>query len=43
MGAALAASGRRREAHVELEVAAKGPDPKLANGAQARLSTFNRT
>jgi tetratricopeptide (TPR) repeat protein len=42
-GAALAASGHRREAHVELELAAKGPDPKLAKDALARLSTFNKT
>jgi tetratricopeptide (TPR) repeat protein len=43
LGAALAASGHRRAAHVELELAAKGPDPKLAKDALARLSTFNRT
>jgi tetratricopeptide (TPR) repeat protein len=42
-GTALAASGRRREAHIELELAAKGADQKLAKDALARLSTFNRT
>ena len=42
-GTALAASGHRREAHIELELAAKGPDTKLSKDALARLSTFNRT
>jgi len=42
-GTALAASGHRREAQIELELAAKGPDQKLAKDALARLSTFNRT
>jgi tetratricopeptide (TPR) repeat protein len=41
-GTALAASGHRREAHIELELAAKGPDQKLAKDALARLST-NKT
>ncbi len=35
-GTALAASGHRREAHVELALAAKGPDQKLAKDALAR-------
>ena len=42
-GTALAALADRREAHIELELAAKGPDQKLAKDALARLSTFNRT
>lgn len=42
-GTALAAVGHRREAHIELELAAKGPDQKLAKDALERLSTFNRT
>jgi tetratricopeptide (TPR) repeat protein len=41
-GAAPAASGHRGEAQIELELAAKGPDEKLAEDALARLSTFNR-
>jgi len=42
-GTALAASGHPRDAHIELELAAKGPDQKLAKDALARLSAFNRT
>ena len=42
-GTALAASGHRREACIELELAAKGPDQELAKDALARLSIFNRT
>jgi tetratricopeptide (TPR) repeat protein len=42
-GTALAACGHPRGAHAELELAAKGPDQKLAKEALARLSTFNRT
>jgi tetratricopeptide (TPR) repeat protein len=42
-GTALAASGHRRDAHIELELAAKGPDQTLAKDALARLLTFNRT
>jgi len=43
LGTALAALGRWREAQIELELAAKGTDPRLAKDALARLSTFNRT
>jgi len=43
LGTAFAASGRWREAQIELELAAKGPDPTLAKDALARLSTFSRT
>jgi hypothetical protein len=32
-----------RDAQIKSELAAKGPDQKLAKAALARLSTFNRT
>jgi tetratricopeptide (TPR) repeat protein len=43
VGRALTALGHWREAQIELELAAKGTDPRLAKDALARLSTFNRT
>lgn len=42
-GIALAASGHRREAQIELELAAKGSDQKLSKDALARISAFNGT
>ena len=37
LGAALAASGHSQEARLELELAAKGPDPQLSRDALERL------
>jgi len=40
LGAALAAKGRSQLARIELDLAAKGPDPELSKDAQGRIMSL---